>query len=250
MVRHGVPAVTGVDTRRLTRHLRDAGRHAVRLRDGRPRPSSPRRPRAAPGTDGRDLVGEVTTDEPYDAGPGPLRVVAYDFGVKETMLRQLGALATVTVVPASTAGRRGAGPSSPTASSSPTGRATRPPWPARPPRSPTWWGGCRSSGSASATSCWPRRSGARTYKLPFGHHGTNHPVQQLRRRPGRGDQPEPQLRGRATCPGAEVTHVNLNDGVVEGIRRPRGRGLLGAVPPRGRPRSPRRPLPVRRVRRP
>ena len=65
--------------------------------------------------------------------------------------------------------------------------------------------------------------GARTFKLPFGHHGGNHPVRRLDDRRGRDHEPEPQLRAskRSPCPrraaATEVTHVNLNDGVVEGI---------------------------------
>src|SRR6185437_1194549 len=55
-----------------------------------------------PSTEGRDLVAEVTTTEPYKVGNGRLNVVAYDFGIKRTILRHLGTLATVGVVPAST----------------------------------------------------------------------------------------------------------------------------------------------------
>ena len=79
--------------------------------------------------------------------------------------------------------------------------------------------------------------GGTTYKLPFGHHGSNHPVRQLADGPGRDHQPEPQLRGgrRLAARVPQVTHVNLNDGVVEGIRCDRVAGVLGAVPPRGGP---------------
>ncbi len=85
-----------------------------------------------------------------------------------------------------------------------------------------------------------RALGLGTYKLRFGHRGVNQPVKDLAHRAGADHQPQPRLRRRA-CPapqatgtGAararstrrsarpEVTHVNLNDGVVEGIR------LLGA----------------------
>ena len=62
--------------------------------------------------------------------------------------------------------------------------------------------------------------GASTFKLPFGHHGGNHPVRNLADRPGRDHEPEPQLRGRRRLApgGATVTHLNLNDGDVEGMR--------------------------------
>ena len=55
---------------------------------------------------------------------------------------------------------------------------------------------CRCSASASATSCSAPRSARATFKLPFGHHGGNHPVRHLADRPGRDHQPEPQLRRR------------------------------------------------------
>ena len=56
LVRHGVPAITGVDTRRLTRHLRDGGRHALRLRDGADEAAAAAAAAARRATDGRDLV--------------------------------------------------------------------------------------------------------------------------------------------------------------------------------------------------
>src|SRR5687768_13102587 len=98
---HRVPGIAGIDTRRLTRHIRDAGAmpgafgtaDAVTLKAAAA---------AEPGTDGVDLVAGVTTTEPYTVGTGPRRVVAYDFGIKTTILRHLSALATVEVVPAST----------------------------------------------------------------------------------------------------------------------------------------------------
>ncbi|HMD45024.1 MAG TPA: carbamoyl phosphate synthase small subunit, partial [Acidimicrobiales bacterium] len=101
LVRHGVPAVTGVDTRRLTRVLRDEGAMPCAFGTA-DRATLAEAARMASGTDGVDLVSEVTVAEPYRRGTGPFSVVAYDFGVKETMLRHLDALAQVTVVPAST----------------------------------------------------------------------------------------------------------------------------------------------------
>ena len=64
LIRHGVPGLTGIDTRRLTRHVRNAGAMPVRLRDGAARPSCGRRPRRRAGTDGLDLVSGVTTAAP------------------------------------------------------------------------------------------------------------------------------------------------------------------------------------------
>ena len=104
--RHGVPAMTSVDTRRLARHVREAG--AVPCAFGT---ASERELRdaaaAAVGTDGMDLVSGVTASEPsvhaYSGAGGRgaddagLRVVAYDFGVKTTMVQLLTTLGTVTV---------------------------------------------------------------------------------------------------------------------------------------------------------
>ena len=99
LTRHALPGITGIDTRRLTRHLRVDGAMGCAFGTA---PESVLRQAAAsePGTTGRDLVSAVSVEAPYVRGSGPLQIVAYDFGVKETMLRSLGELATVTVVPA------------------------------------------------------------------------------------------------------------------------------------------------------
>ncbi len=109
LTRRSVPGITGIDTRRLTRHLRDQG--AMPCAFGTAAlPELQAAAAAAPSTDGVDLVSGVTTSEVFTRGSGPYRVVAYDFGIKEAMLRQLGELATVTVVPASTPADRGPRP--------------------------------------------------------------------------------------------------------------------------------------------
>ena len=99
--RHGVPGITGVDTRRLTRHIREAG--SMPCAFGTATETALKEAALAePGTDGVDLVATVTTAAPYTAGEGPFLVVAYDFGIKASILRLLGRIATVEVVPAST----------------------------------------------------------------------------------------------------------------------------------------------------
>ena len=101
--RHGVPGITGIDTRRLTRHLRDAGAMPGAL--GTDESAVRDAAAAAVTTDGVDLVATVTTDAPYVVGSddAPFRVVAYDFGIKRTILRHLvGVGCRVEVVPAST----------------------------------------------------------------------------------------------------------------------------------------------------
>ena len=176
--------------------------------------------RSAEATDGRDLVSAVTTETVVVRGHGPYRVVAYDFGIKEAMLRQLGELATVTVVPASTPADQVLA-CSPTGSSFPTAPATRPP--SR--RSPREIGKLAADGTVPVFGiCLGHQIlaaalGATTYKLPFGHHGGNHPVRRLAT--GKVEitsQNHNYAVAEGSLASADVTHVNLNDGVIEGLR--------------------------------
>jgi carbamoyl-phosphate synthase small subunit len=215
LVRHGLAGVTGVDTRRLTRHLRQRGAMPCALGTAGVEALSAAARLAEP-TDGHDLVAGVTTAGAYRRGEGPFRVVAYDFGVKETMLRQLGALATVTVVPASTTAEEALsfapdgvflsnGPGDPAAL--PGAAATVAALVGRVPV----FGICLGH-QILATAL-----GGSTYKLPFGHHGSNHPVKHLAT--GRVEiTAQNHNYAVVDVPDAEVTHRNLNDGVVEGIR--------------------------------
>ena len=212
--RTGVPAITGVDTRRLTRHLREAGAMPCAFGTASEAELSAAAA-AAPGTDGRDLVSEVTTARPYTRGEGPLRVVVYDFGVKETMLRQLGDLATLTVVPAGTPADAvldqppdgvflSNGPGDPAALPGPTAAVA------------ALVGKVPIFGICLGHQLLATALGGRTYKLPFGHHGTNHPVRRLAT--GHVEVTSQNHNyAVADVPDADVTHVNLNDGVVEGI---------------------------------
>ncbi|HTZ10116.1 MAG TPA: glutamine-hydrolyzing carbamoyl-phosphate synthase small subunit [Acidimicrobiales bacterium] len=222
LVRRGIPGICGVDTRRLTRHLRDRGAMGCALGTAPPDVLAAAAA-GEPGTTGRDLVTEVTTATPYRRGTGPRRVTVYDFGVKETMLRNLEALATLTVVPAHT-------PAADVLEERPDGVFL-----SNGPGDPAALGAHSAIvaellgrvpvfGICLGHQLLASALGARTYKLAFGHHGGNHPVQRL-------DTGQVEItsqnhnyavaadslpqRGRL---GAEVTHVNLNDGVVEGLR--------------------------------
>jgi carbamoyl-phosphate synthase small subunit len=223
LVQHGVPGIAGVDTRRLTRHLRNDG--AMGCAFGTAGEATLRAAAAAePGTTGLDLVSAVTTSVPYQRGTGPLRIVAYDFGVKATMLRCLGDLAVVTVVPADMPANQtlalepdgvflSNGPGDPAALTIQAGIVA------------DLLGKVPVFGICLGHQLLATAVGGRTYKLPFGHHGGNHPVRRVQ--DGRVEITSQNhnyavdgasLRRTGAGPVADVTHVNLNDGVVEGIR--------------------------------
>ncbi len=216
--RHGVPGVTGVDTRRLTRHVREAG--AMPCAFG---PADEVTLKAAalaePGTDGVDLVAEVTTAHPYRYGDGRFRVVAYDFGIKTSILRLLGEMATVEVVPATT-------PAADVLARRPDGvfLSNGPGDPAAVtyavPAIQALLGQVPVFGICLGHQLLGAALGGETYKLKFGHHGGNHPVQ--RAADGAVEitsQNHNYALVEGSVPGADVTHRNLNDGVIEGLRR-------------------------------
>ncbi len=220
--RHRLAAIAGIDTRRLTRHLREvgampgafgpvAGPGAIREED------LAAAARTEPGTEGVDLVDEVTTAEPYTFGEGPKRVVAYDYGIKRTILAHLGRFATVEVVPAATPAadvlaRRpdgvflSNGPGDPAVVTYATGAVAE------------LLGLVPVFGICLGHQVLAAALGAKTFKLEFGHHGANHPVRRL----ATGtveitSQNHNYAVADGGIAGADVSHVNLNDGVVEGI---------------------------------
>jgi carbamoyl-phosphate synthase small subunit len=215
--RHGVPGIAGIDTRRLTRHIREAG--ALPCAFG---PADEHTllaaAKAEPGTEGVDLASAVSTPEPYRVGDGPLRVVAYDFGIKRAMLRRLGAMARVDVVPATTTAEEvladrpdgvlvSNGPGDPAALGYAVDTIT-----ALLGRVPVF--GICLGHQLLATAL-----GGTTYKLTFGHHGGNHPVRRIESKAVEiTSQNHNYAVADGSVPGADVTHVNLNDGVVEGLR--------------------------------
>jgi len=233
---HGIVGLQGIDTRALTRHLRDHGsqdgivstveRDVDRLRE---------RVRGLPQIVGRDLVREVTVDAPFgwsegewrrERGyvappPGRFNVVAYDAGIKLNILRQLRtAGCEVTVVPADT-------PAESVLERKPDGVFLSN-GPGDPEGVPYLVESVRGLigkvpifGICLGHQILGLAAGGRTYKLSFGHHGANHPVRDLAT--GRVEITS-QNHNFAVDPaslagrGWEPSHVNLNDNTCEGLR--------------------------------
>jgi carbamoyl-phosphate synthase small subunit len=217
LARAGVPGIAGVDTRRLTRHIREAGSMPAAF--GTADEVTLKAAAAAePGTDGLDLVATVTCDAPYTVGNGPYRVVAYDFGIKATILQNLSGIATVEVVPASMSADE-------VLARNPDGVFL-----SNGPGDPAMVAGAVDNirgllgnvpvfGICLGHQLLSRSLGGDTFKLKFGHHGGNHPVRNLA-----SGQIEITSQNHNFCvdadslSGADITHLNLNDNTVEGLR--------------------------------
>jgi carbamoyl-phosphate synthase small subunit len=223
----GVVGISDVDTRELTRHLRTHGakRGAISTLDLHP-DALVAKARAARDMNGLDLAREVTCAAPYSfspegAAPGLFKVVAYDFGMKRNILRNLArAGCSVLVVPATTPAREALaldpdgiflsnGPGDPEPCTYAI-EAAKELMEKRP-----LFGICLGH-QILGLAC-----GGKTFKLKFGHRGANHPVKNLVTgqveitSQNHGFAVDPSLFAR---PELVLTHVNLNDGTVEGFR--------------------------------
>ncbi len=236
MREHGIVGIQSIDTRALTRHLRDHGAQDGIISTLEPDPERlVERARALPGLIGRDLVSEVTVEQPHGWTEGRwelargylpppaarLNVIAYDSGIKQNILRQLTSLGcAVEVVPART-------PAAAVLERKPDGvfLANGPgdregvPYLIESVRGLI--GKAPIFGICLGNQILALAVGGATYKLKFGHHGANHPVRDLSS--GRVEITA-QNHGFAVDPksvaafGLEETHVNLNDGTSEGMR--------------------------------
>ena len=217
--RWGIPAIGGIDTRRLTRILRDAGAMSGSFGTADPKVLL-QAAQKEKGTAGVDLVSQVTTQSPYEVGNGKYKVVAYDFGIKSTIVNCLAEIATVRVVPAHTSADE-------VLQMKPDGVFL-----SNGPGDPEMVGtsvqsikdllekGVPIFGICLGHQLLARALGAKTYKLPFGHHGGNHPVKRLET-----GTVEITSQNHNFCVDEkslaqliDVTHINLNDETNEGMK--------------------------------
>ena len=243
LVRHKIVAIADIDTRRLTRVLREKGALAgtILVGEAADEQAGVAKAKAFPGLKGMDLAKEVTTHEPYEWAQGtwtleggvpsaphpieeklPYHVVAYDYGVKRNILRMLvDRGCRLTVVPAKT-------PASVVLEMKPDGVFL-----SNGPGDPEPCDyaieaiqeiiatGVPTFGICLGHQLLSLASGAKTIKMKFGHHGANHPVQDLET--GRvmiSSQNHGFAVEEASLPAnLKATHKSLFDGSLQGVHR-------------------------------
>jgi carbamoyl-phosphate synthase small subunit len=231
LTRHGIVGIQGIDTRALTKHIRDAGaQQGIISTVESDEKRLVKRATEAPGLVGRDLVKEVSCEKPYEwtegswgspiSGLKSFKVVVYDFGVKRNILRRLIDVGcAVTVVPAWTK-------ESEVLSMNPDGIVLSN-GPGDPEGVPYAIEAARSLigkkpifGICLGHQILGLAMNGKTYKLKFGHHGGNQPVMDLTTNKV---EITAQNHGFAVDVDSigsemELTHLNLNDRTVEGMR--------------------------------
>ena len=245
LTQHDVPALSGVDTRSLTLHLREHGALRAALAvDGRGVDEALELVRNQPSMSGQALAGRVSTEAPYAFSEGDVCVAVVDYGTKRSILRQLAAAgAAVTVFPHDVDAETLVAFDGVVLSNGP---GDPEPLVAETATVGDLLGRVPVLGICLGHQLLALATGLRTYKLPFGHRGANHPVLDRETRPGARHEPEPRVRRRPGRRPGNVTRVALrrNDrrARVSGATRP-----LRSVPPRGGSRPARREAALRRV---
>ena len=231
LAENGVPGIYGVNTRALTLHIREHGNRKAYLAviDDLDEPEALEKAREWPGLDGQDYAAKVTCEKPYEFSTGftglegvvnPVKnIVCYDFGVKSNILRSLASWAKVTVVPAKTSAEDvlalkpdgvflSNGPADPAAVTYAIENIR------------TLLGKMPMMGICLGHQLLSLACGAKTGRLKFGHHGCNHPVKNLAT--GKVEITSQNHNFAVVADSLpdclEVTHVNLNDGTIEGVR--------------------------------
>lgn len=221
LARHGLLGLEGIDTRALTKRLRSRGTMRGYLTtEHLPPEELVERARAVPSLSGQNFIDEVTVAAPYTVpGEGP-RVVLIDLGAKRNIARSLAAQGLeVVVVPArSTPDEIMALEPAALMLSNGPGDPVDVPGAIETVRA--LLGRLPIFGICLGHQVLGLAMGGRTYKLKFGHRGANHPVKDLRT--GRvyitSQNHGFAVDAASLPPEVEVTHVNVNDGTVEGLR--------------------------------
>lgn len=223
-----VPIISEVDTRRLTRHLRSVG--VMRGAIGRgfePDEESRAALDECPSMEGLDLASRVSTREPYVWGHPRARhhIVAYDYGIKRNILRLFGDNdCRVTVVPANTSADIAL-------AEEPDGifLSNGPGDPEAVTYAPDIIRSLTAAQIPTFGICLGHQLvglafGGATVKMPYGHRGGNHPVKEVETgkvlitSQNHGFAVEGDEHSVTGASDLEVTHVNLNDGTIEGLR--------------------------------
>ncbi|WP_104023143.1 glutamine-hydrolyzing carbamoyl-phosphate synthase small subunit [Gemmatirosa kalamazoonensis] len=222
-----IPVLTEVDTRRLTKYLRTAGvMRGVVGAGEEPTADAVAALEACPSMEGLDLASRVSTRKSYTWGdPGAKhRIIAYDYGIKRNILRLFEAHdCAITVVPSDT-------PAEEVLEQAPDGvfLSNGPGDPAAVEYAPAIIRKIAESGVPTFGICLGHQLigltfGGSTTKMPYGHRGGNHPVLDVESghvlitSQNHGFAVAGGREGVTDAPALEVTHVNLNDGSIEGV---------------------------------
>ncbi len=222
---HNIIGIEGIDTRALTRHIREAGAmRSIISTEDYDRDSLLSKVRSVPGLEGRDLARAVTCGRPYDfTTKGKYRVVVMDFGVKYSILRQLqeaGCSIRVVRADASVEEIMALNPDGILLSNGP-GDPAPVTYAIDTIRTLLAMKTLPIFGICLGHQLLGIALGGTTYKLKFGHHGSNHPVKDLET-----GKIHITVQNHGFCvdvdsldrDAVEITHINLNDQTLEGMR--------------------------------